>query len=381
MTTTEVVTDLAAVPGLTAEWDRLAVENKRPFSAPAWMLAWWRHAAPATAQLRIVVARDRGELIGVAPFYAVRDRWGIVRYRLLAAEASLRTEPLAGTGREEEVAALVAAALHAARPPADIVALEGVPSSSQWPLLLSRHWPGRWRPWSCRDRTVAAPAVVLRAETHEEWLASRSRNFREQVRRKRRDLEGRGAVFRLVPPGDVEEALGAFARLHHGRWKQRGGSGVLNAEVEQMLSEAGGHLGGDRRLRLWELVVDGKAIASHLFVAAGGEVSYWLGGFDDAWSAQQPSLQLLVAAIRHAREMGEDRMDLGGGGQPYKYRLANSEEQLEWHFIVRRGRRYPRARLAVAAPRWRRRVARHVPPSVKSRLRDWLLRHRTIRSL
>ena len=53
-----------------------------PFGASAWNLAWWRHAAPAAAELRVVVVRDDAGIVGIAPLYARRDG-GVTRYGVL----------------------------------------------------------------------------------------------------------------------------------------------------------------------------------------------------------------------------------------------------------------------------------------------------------
>jgi hypothetical protein len=41
------------------------------------MLAWWRHAAPRTSRLAIVVVRDEEEVIGIAPWHRDALRTGL----------------------------------------------------------------------------------------------------------------------------------------------------------------------------------------------------------------------------------------------------------------------------------------------------------------
>ena len=86
----EVIDDLAVLRRWETEWDALAVAAGRPFSAPAWMLAWWRRAAPGGAELRVVVATDGDALVGVAPFYVERAYGGLARYRVVASLRSYR---------------------------------------------------------------------------------------------------------------------------------------------------------------------------------------------------------------------------------------------------------------------------------------------------
>jgi CelD/BcsL family acetyltransferase involved in cellulose biosynthesis len=72
----ELIDELGAAEQIRDEWDALAVARGRPFCSPAWMLAWWRHAAPPSALLRIAAVRQNGRLVGVAPFFAREEGMG-----------------------------------------------------------------------------------------------------------------------------------------------------------------------------------------------------------------------------------------------------------------------------------------------------------------
>lgn len=346
--------EASALERLYEEWDALAVAAGRPFCSPAWMLAWWRHAAPPGAELRAVVVRDGGDVAAIAPFFADRRR-GVVRLRLLGSGTSPRREPLVRAGREEEAATAFARGLTGA----DIVVLEGVPAGSPWPELLT----SALNAWSHLDWTVPAPTLDLRGKAYEAWLASKSSSFRKQMRRMRRRLDELGATSSLGA-----DRLDEFAALHHARWAARGGSLALDSRIESMLADVARRLPPDR-FRLWSTEVEDRTISSHLFLAAGGEVAYWLGGFDDAWAAYQPALQTVLAAIEDALERGDDRLDLGPGGQDYKYRLADGEDVLQTVTIVPRGRRYARARAGVVPDHARRAVTSRVPERCKTALR------------
>lgn len=364
--TIDRVTELDSI---VSQWDALAVEASEPFCSPAWMLAWWRNVAPADAALRAVVVLDGRELVGIAPMFARRGASGLARYALLASPMSLRAAPLARRGREQEAAAAIAQALAAASPHPDVVTFAGIGSSSSWPSLLQGAWPGPRRPQLFREQAVPAPYVSLEGRSFDEWFASKSPNFRQQIRRRRRQLEAAGAVFRLATTDEVVRDLRAFAALHHARWRPRGGSGVLDQNVERMLEDVAPVLAANGRMRVFVIDVAGRPISVQIFVGTGGEFSYWLGGFDAAWSAQQPSLQGLVAAIEHAFHAGDGVLDLGGGGPPYKYRLAKEEVLLEWSTLVLPGARFLLARGAVATRKTRRSISKRIPRGTRHRLR------------
>jgi hypothetical protein len=89
---------------------------------------------------------------------------------------------------------------------------------------------------------------------------------------------------------------------------------ILNDRVKRMLEDAASQLSCGDRFRLWLAEVKAEAIAAHIFLAAGGEVSYWLGGFAEAWAKQHPSMQTILAAIEHAWSAGEVAWTLAGEG-------------------------------------------------------------------
>jgi CelD/BcsL family acetyltransferase involved in cellulose biosynthesis len=329
----EVLESVAALERHLTGWDALAVARGRPYCAPGWMLSWLHAAAPTDALLRVCAVSQGEELVGIAPFWTLDAHDG-GRYGLLAEGTSYPLEPLCVEGREPEVAAAVGELLAEARPRPREIALRGVPSNSLWPRLLAEPWPGSSPARITRTRTEPVPKVGLRHPNMSTWLATRSRNFRHQLRRGRRQLEEAGAEFRMSTPGELDGDIDSLARLHHARWRAKGGSGALDSGVEAMLNLAGRKL-DDERFRLLSIYVDGVSISAHLFVCAGATCAYWLGGFDDRWKACRPSIQVLAAAVEDGIHRGEDWLELGPGGQHYKYRLADSEDGLAWVTLTR----------------------------------------------
>jgi CelD/BcsL family acetyltransferase involved in cellulose biosynthesis len=351
------------------EWDRLAVAADKPYCAPAWMLGWWTDAAPTGARLRLVLVLRGSALIGVAPFFVERKR-GLTRYRLLGAGCSSRVDLLSDPGARDVVVREVAEALAHSEPHPDVVLFEGVPAASGWPSLVSRSWPGR-RPAVRRLFSQPAPALDLLAPTYEQWLSGKSRNFRQSAQRNDRRMQEAGAVLRLaMTDAELRAGLTAFARLHHERWRGRGGSGVLDPGVERMLVAAGRELLPRGRFQLWTIEVEGRPVAAHVFIAAGRELSYWLGGFDERWGGLQPTFATLLATIRCELQEARRRVDLGTGAQPYKYRFADTEESIEWATLVPPGPRALPARLVLLPLSVRMRAARRAPAGAKRLVRS-----------
>jgi len=370
MISTDVITDVRDVRPFEARWDELAVAARSPYSAPAWMLSWWRHCATADDAPRVVVVRDAGEVIGIAPFLARRRR-GVVSYGLFAGGISFPTEPLAAPQHREVVGEALARTLKRIDPTPDLVVLEGTPVSSRWTDVLANRWPDGSRPPRVqRVRELPAPALAFEGRSYEEWLKSKSSNFRQQMGRFRRRLESKGATFRLASgPNEIEAGLRAFVDLHDARWRSRGGSNLLRPGLLDMLRGAAHAFADPLRFRLWLLDVEGSTICAQIFVQAGGELAYWNGGFDERWEDARPSLQTILAAIEHAARVGDHRVSFGGGGAEYKYRFADQEDVLEWTSIMPWTSRYPLVRLSLVPDDVRRIISARLPDATKRRLK------------
>ncbi|MCW3032741.1 MAG: cellulose biosynthesis (CelD)-like protein [Solirubrobacterales bacterium] len=368
----EVIADLAGARAIAPAWDELAREASLPLCAPGWMLPWWRAMAPAGAGLRIVAVREDERLIALAPWFVGRGPRGRVDIRFLGAEISDRVDLLCAPGRERQVAAALRRAIGTLRPRPDLIAFEAVPAGSRWRRLLAAGPCGRARLAPYRNSALPAPAVTLPVDGgFDGWMASRSSNFRSQMRRMRRRLESRGGGVRMLrEPREVRAGLEAMLALHRARWSGRGESGLARAGVPELLTGAAAALGPDR-LRLWVAEIDGRPISVQLFLAAGGEVKYWNGGWSEQHADLKPSMLTILAALEDAIGRGERRLDLGVGTHEYKLRFADDQDTLTWGGLIVRNRRWPatRAELAPLVLRHRgKQLVRALPAPVAGRL-------------
>jgi CelD/BcsL family acetyltransferase involved in cellulose biosynthesis len=345
MANIEIVEDLSLARALTPVWDELAVACSLPLCAPGWMLSWWQHAAPSDTALRIVAVHDGQDPLALAPWFVHTHGDKRIDMRFLGAEQSDRVDILCRAGHEREVAVALRRALAAVKPRPDLIAFEAAPIGSRWTRLLASGWSGRLRFARYRNAVYPAPVVRLPDSTPEEWLAGRSSNFRSQMGRLRRRLERRGGTVRQIrDPSARQDALGALLEMHADRWASRGESKLAKPGVEEMLREAAVVLGPER-LRLWAVDIAGELISVQLFLAAGGEVKYWNGGWSEKHADLKPSMLTILAALQDAIARGERRLDLGAGSHPYKLRFANDQDALTWGGLVVRNRRWPHTKI------------------------------------
>ena len=159
-----------------------------------------------------------------------------------------------------------------------------------------------------RTATTCCPGSIIAGASWEDYLASRSRNLRSQVRRKTKALErDHDAVFRLAEEATLEADLATLVDLHERRWRGRGGSGALGEAPRRFHS--GFAAAALRRgwLRLWILELRGEPAAALYGWRVGDRYSYYQAGLDPAYERRE----------RRPRPAGahDPRRDRGGGAR------------------------------------------------------------------
>lgn len=361
----EVIDTLEGIERVAEPWDRLAAEDGHPQMAPAWTRGWLRHLAPAGTEPRVIVVSDGEQPVGVAPFFVDAAARGRVDYRIANIEMSAGLSLLAIPGREREVAGAIAGALLTTSPRPDMIAFEGVPLDSPWPQAIRAAWPSRWRPPLRRYTVHPSPAIGLAEPGFEEWLAAKSSNFRQQMRRGRRKFEKDGGSSRRSGLDELAADVETFVRLHTERWERKPGASNLVAFGERlapMLLEVGRELGPERfRLRILEL--DGKPVAALIFIVAGGHALYLNCGWDEDAASYKPAMMALLDAVEESFALGDQHIDLGLGREPYKARFADGNQPVAWTVLLVPGRRLPLAAAGMA------------PTLARAALRDAAKRH------
>ena len=341
----ELISDLADAEELAPEWDALAVAASNPVASPSWVLPWWRHVASADTQARVVVVRDGGRLIGVAPFYLASRRLGVAEYRLMAGDFGVCMEPLALPGREWDLAAAIARALSDTTPRAGVVSFGPMAIASHWAAALGACWGGPVRPVVRRRRVEGAPVIHLREPTYEDWFATLSSKLRRDLRRCERLFEEAGGTTRWSDEATLRADAEAFARLHGSRWEGRGWSRLsdLAERLPDWLQDIGSGLIGQRRFGLCVLEIDGAPVCVDLHLSAGGEAAGVNVGWDERYSRLAPAKLAVLRVVREAYEKECRRLSLGNGNLANKLRLANGNDPVAWTTLIPASPRFAQA--------------------------------------
>jgi CelD/BcsL family acetyltransferase involved in cellulose biosynthesis len=305
----------SAFPGLEQArepWSRLAAETGNVFSTWEWASTWWRHFG-AGRQLRLTLVGDADDPEAILPLVLERHA-GIPVLRFLGHGVADQLGPVCGSS-----ALNVAMRSLAAAPCGTAILLaERLPGQPDWAKALA----GRLL------KQDQSPIIDLSAAGGwNDYLAARSANFRQQVRRRARRLERLGLRFRLsFDPDRLERDLDALMALHHARWGVRSRAFApararFHREFAAVALERGW-------LRLWIAEAEGEPVAAWYGFRFGGIESFYQSGRDPTWDRFQVGAGLLEQSIREAFADGMTEYRLLRGDEVYKARYTTADPGL-----------------------------------------------------
>lgn len=303
---------------IEAEWDDLAERSGSIFSTALWSRVWWEHFGEGRELLLHVARRPDGALATVIPIYAWRRRFPRV-LRFL------------GHGPGDELGPVYARGEH----PAAARALRAVLDMLAWDVFLGEQLPGDegWRVLlDGRElRREASPSLNLPADW-DEYLAGRSSNFREQLRRREAVLARQGRVTtRLADEATLDADLDALFGLHRARW----GSTPTDFD-DTPFHRALAREALDRgwlRLRLLEL--EGRPVAAWHGFHVGSVTSYYQAGRDPAVERLSVGFVLMAHTVRAAIAEGATQYRFGRGDEAFKFRFTDEDPGLRTVVVAR----------------------------------------------
>jgi CelD/BcsL family acetyltransferase involved in cellulose biosynthesis len=301
---TEPVAELESMREL---WSRLAVRSDNIFSTWEWAEVWWRHYG-ARGSLALALTPTGQALL---PMYVER-------------RAGLRVARFVGHGAADQLGP-VCDPNHAA------AALLTLGRAQIGDVVLAERIKADTRPENLDDvvlREELSPVIsCAQAGDWDGFLAMRSANFRQQVRRRERALARAGVRFRLATdrsrlPHDLE----ALVALHRSRW---GAQSTAFAEARERFHREFAQVARDRGwLRLWLAEAEGRVVAAWYGFRFGRVEYFYQSGRDTAWDNLRVGAGLLEHSIREAFADGMREYRLLRGDEPYKLRYATETRRL-----------------------------------------------------
>ena len=313
---TQPIEDLDA---LRDEWTELAAKAGNIFSSWEWASTWWGHYGRGHGHgLMLYACRDAtGRLVGLLPLCRGSIR-GVRTIRFIGHGVSDQLGPVCARADRPAVARALRRVLADARG-WDAFIAERLPARDGWSALLPAH----------RVLREPSPTLNLRGQTWEGFLAARTPNFRQQVRRRERKLEReRGLRFRLATdPDRLDDDMTTLFELHAARWGDESRSFV--GTRGRFHRDFAAHALRQGWLRLWFAELEGSPAAAWYGMRFGRDDYFCQSGRDPREEAWSVGFVLLSHTIREAFGAGQDTYRLLRGGETYKDRFADGDAPVD----------------------------------------------------
>lgn len=304
------ITCLPDLVQLIPAWSRLADDAEATmFLRPFWCLTWWEHLGRGA--LVVVVVEDGDDLVALAPLH--RRRLGMVDvYRFLGHGLGAVSELLIAPGRETD---------------AELV----------WEEVLSRG-PVFLQLVEYRDAghglkaLEAHPGADVRATSHDvcpviafegsidEFLATRRKGHRRNLRKTQARLDEQGATFVMdvvETPEGLDETFAEIAAVYHAAEAVNPRLDLFSPPWVSFTATLLRRAALDGHLRLCIGRIDGRPVTADVAFLTPRRLALWAGRYDPADRVLAPGHY----ALRHivAQALDEGRVvDLQLGDDRYK---------------------------------------------------------------
>jgi CelD/BcsL family acetyltransferase involved in cellulose biosynthesis len=330
------------------EWDELAGATGNVFATWEWAAAWRRHLQPRSELTVVLVRRPDGSPRVLLPLYAAARRPARV-LRFIGAGPADELGPLCALEDRPLASELLRGHARQALPPGGLLLAE---------RLWRTHGIGRHLGGVTVNRS-SSPVIPIAGRSFEDYLLTRSRNFRSQARRHERRLAREHRLeYRLTTdPDQLERDMDTLIRLHEARWRE-GESRAFAGPRAAFHRDFARRALARGWLRLWTMRLDGEPVAVWYGLRYSGVETYYQAGRNPLLSRLHIGFVLLCHTVRSAFEDSMEEYRFGLGGEEYKSRFADLDPGLETVAIPVGSRgRLGVAALRVAIP-LRRRVRR-----------------------
>ncbi|MCS6909321.1 MAG: GNAT family N-acetyltransferase [Anaerolineales bacterium] len=324
----DIVRDPAVFDVLKDEWNDLLARgvSRTPFQRAEYQRAWWEHRGGGEwpeAELCVVVARDAGRLVGIAPLFAATNREG---RRALLFVGSIEISDyldfvVACAELDDFCAALLERLTQPDVPPWEVLDLYNLPAASPTRAALGRAAAARG--WAATEMKLQPCPVIPLPGDWETYLNTQvEKKERQEIRRKLRRAEGgeQRVTWRLVGADDdlAAEADAFLDLMALTPDKASFLTPAMRAQFRAIVCAAAGH----GYLHLTFLEVDGVRAAAYLSFDFGNRLYVYNSAIDPRFNALSVGWVLLAYLLRWSIANKRTAFDFMRGGEDYKLRFG-----------------------------------------------------------
>ncbi len=327
---------------LEEEWNDLAASTlDEPFHRHEFLRIWIDNFHPR-APLRVLTAREKGELVGALALFQEEATVFGAPVRQVVSFANDHTPRFDLLARD---------------PPATAKAFfEHLTDDGSWQLLRINEVPEGGGAWHILEAAREAGFPVGT------WASSRSpyvplspdkdqlrprllRKFLANVRRRRKKLErlGRVTLERVTGGTELPRALAEGFAVENSGWKGMGGSAIVqDPRTWGFYSELARNAAYGDWLAIYLLRLDGRPVAFHFSLTWRGRYYLLKPGYDESIKECSPGQLLVDEVMEDCLRRGFTEFDFLGPDMPWKREWGAIHRPHFWLFVFRNSR-YGRA--------------------------------------
>jgi CelD/BcsL family acetyltransferase involved in cellulose biosynthesis len=323
---------------LTAEWEllRQKIAPPTPFTSPLWINLWWKHFRRHSLLFRDeffchIIRDDSGRLVALAPLMRTLCLGlGLPVMRIVqffGNDPSL-TEfrgVICRPEDHEKVIEALAAHFLLHRDEWDVFRWNGL-----------HHTAATYNSPSTRGEFIARDQVAdYIVEVPASWDALKagvSSNMRKNLRKAYEFVERDGFRFQLrvvERPGEIDAATDRFLLLHDARSKAADmvfhPNKFAASHTRAFLGDYLRQLAERSELRIFELEVERKVVATRLAFLIGSDLYLYFAGYDTSWRQYSVMTILMSEIIKWSMAHHIQRINLSTGNDQSKLRWKPAE--------------------------------------------------------
>lgn len=331
----EIVRDTSSFAALRTEWAELLDKSEAGvFNSWEWLYSWHRRIGHEYSLYIFTARNGQGKLVGVMPLCMEQRRalGHTVRRLAFLGETEVCGDFLDMVAQPEQHAEVVrafAAFLQEEQGAWDVLDLADIDSQSPTVALLQSSFAGPSYKTELRPGEVCPRITFAEDATFDSFIRLSGR--RENYMRRRKWLEKQPgfSIDRAEDPVSLAVPFSEFLRLHSLRWAEDGGSdGIRGPEVEAFHRDATLLLAERKKLQLFTMRIEGKAVATLYGLRHGDTFSYYQAGRDPDWNSKSVGMVLLAETFKMCIESGVIVYDFLRGEEAYKMDWSNNERHL-----------------------------------------------------
>ncbi|MBI5021913.1 MAG: GNAT family N-acetyltransferase [Ignavibacteriales bacterium] len=309
----EALKSLEQLTAIRTDWDRLVkqVGTDSPCLTYEWLTTWWHCMKDDDKELIVLVIKKEGNIIGIAPFMLVKDRFLFLNIREIR---------FLSMSRYADSPSSITAAFDFITPNSNDDLFKAIiqflkdnfhwhfihlnPISGDSPNIEHVKIASRALGF-INDAKVVFDNVILRiSDSWPDYFKSLSRNFRKQLNAAQKKLNAVGKIdIQLyTTKSDLQYHMATLLDIEKRSWKWDVGISINSTAFRDFFYRLPGNCVGDVTIQLWLLSVAGKYIAYDYNILFNNSVVSLKGSYDSKYHLYSPGNILLAKEIEYAFE-------------------------------------------------------------------------------